>query len=153
MNYKDLSIGKELVIGFSTILLVSFVIGLVATLQIQEIINEKNNSVNLALGVTDQGVKTVEVGRILVAQSGEVIEILAENVEETAQAFIQISSSNQQQMTGTNQIILALENIKLASEQNETDIRQTQIAAHDLNALDNKLKEIIENLNFNGGNL
>lgn len=144
MNYKDLSIGKELVIGFSTILLVSFVIGLVATLQIQEIINEKNNSVNLALGVTDQGVKTVEVGRILVAQSGEVIEILAENVEETAQAFIQISSSNQQQMTGTNQIILALENIKLASEQNETDIRQTQIAAHDLNALDNKLKEIIE---------
>jgi len=115
-----------------------------ATIQVKEILNEINKSVNQAVGVTEQGIRTVEEGRKLVAQSGEVIELLSENVEEAAEASIQISSSNQQQMAGMDQIVPAMENIKLASEQNVTGMKQAQIAAHDLNILGQNLKEIIE---------
>ena len=115
-----------------------------ATAQVKEILNEINKSVNQAVGVTEQGSRTVEEGRRLVAFSGEVIEILSENVEEASQAAIQISSSNQQQMAGMEQIVPAMENIKVASQQNVTGIKQAQIAAHDLNTLGQKLKEISE---------
>ncbi len=115
-----------------------------ATIQVKEILNEINKSVNQAVGVTELGSKTVEEGRNLVAQSGEVIEILSENVEETAQSAIQISSSNQQQMAGMEQIVPAMENIKQASQQNVSGIKQAQSAAHDLNKLGENLKEIIE---------
>jgi methyl-accepting chemotaxis protein len=43
-----------------------------------------------------------------------------------------------------DQIVPAMENIKLASEQNVTGMKQAQIAAHDLNILGQNLKEIIE---------
>lgn len=114
-----------------------------ATAQVKEIINEINKSVNQAVGVSEKGIKTVEEGRKLVALCGDVIEILAENVEDTAQASIQISSSNQQQMAGMEQIGPAMENIKLASEQNVAGIKQAQQAAHDLNSLGLNLKDII----------
>lgn len=119
-----------------------------ATAQIKEILNEINKSVNQAVAVTGLGAKTVEEGRNLVAQSGEVIEILSENVEETAESSIQISSSNQQQMAGMEQIVPAMENIKQASEQNVTGIKQAQAAAHDLNNLGQNLKEVIEKFNL-----
>ena len=119
-----------------------------ATIQVKEILNEINKSVNQAVGVTEQGSRTVNEGRILVAQSGEVIELLAGNVEETAQASLQISSSNQQQMSGMEQIVPAMTNIKLASEQNVAGIKQAQAAAHDLNKLGQSLKEIIEKFNL-----
>lgn len=119
-----------------------------ATVQVKEIINEINKSVNQAVGVTDQGTKTVEEGRKLVAMSGEVIELLAENVEETAQASIQISSSNQQQMAGMDQIVPAMGNIKLASEQNVAGIRQAQQAVLSLNTLGHNLRAIIDKFNL-----
>ena len=115
-----------------------------ATAQVKEILNEINKSVNQAVGVTEQGTRTVEDGRNLVAQSGEVIEILSENVEESSKASIQISSSNQQQMAGMEQIVPAMENIKIASQQNVLGIKQAQAAAHDLNTLGQNLKVIIE---------
>lgn len=119
-----------------------------ATAQVKEILNEINKSVNQAVGVTGQGIKTVEEGRFLVDQSNNVLELLSENVEETAQVSIQISSSNQQQMAGMEQIVPAMENIKQASQQNVIGIKQAQSAAHDLNKLGQNLKEIIEQFNL-----
>lgn len=115
-----------------------------STAQIKDILNEINKSVNQAVGVTEEGNRTVDEGIRLVNQSGEVIEILSENVEETTQASLQILSSNQQQMAGMDQIVPAMENIKQASEQNVTGMKQTQSAANDLNNLGQKLKEIVE---------
>jgi methyl-accepting chemotaxis protein len=46
------------------------------------------------------------------------------------------------------QIVPAMENIKQASEQNVSGIKQTQIAAHNLNELGQKLKEVIERFNL-----
>lgn len=119
-----------------------------ATIQVKEILNEINKSVDHTVGVTKEGTKTVSEGRMLVAQSREVIELLSENVEETAQASLQISSSNQQQMSGMEQIVPAMGNIKLASEQNVAGIKQAQAAAHDLNNLGHNLMGIIEKFNL-----
>jgi len=114
-----------------------------ATKQVKDILNDVNKSVIQAVGVTEQASRTVENGLKLVQQSGEVIDMLAENVENTANASIQISSSSHQQMAGMDQIVPAMENIKNASEQNLRGIQQVQSVSHDINQLGNALKNII----------
>jgi methyl-accepting chemotaxis protein len=51
-------------------------------------------------------------------------------------------------MAGMDQIVPAMENIKQASEQNVTGVRQTQTAAHNLNELGQNLKTVIEKFKF-----
>jgi methyl-accepting chemotaxis protein len=48
-----------------------------ATLQVKEILNEVNKSVNNAVEATDDAAKRVDAGKVLVMQSGEVIEMLS----------------------------------------------------------------------------
>lgn len=119
-----------------------------ATLQVKEILNEINKSVNQAVGVTEQGARTVDNGLNLVKQSGEVIDILSDNVEDAAEASIQISSSTQQQMAGMDQIVPAMENIKKASEQNTTGIKHTQTIAQNIHQLGQSLKKVIIKYNL-----
>jgi len=119
-----------------------------ATIQVKEILNEINKSVNQAVGVTEQGARTVDNGLNLVKQSGEVIDILSDNVEEAAEASIQISSSTQQQMAGMDQIVPAMENIKKASEQNTTGIKHTQTIAQNIHQLGQSLKKVIIKYNL-----
>lgn len=118
-----------------------------ATQQVKEILNEIEKFVNETEGVTEESKKTVEIGKSLAIQSGEVIDILAGNIEETANAAMQISSSNHQQMAGMDQIVPAMENIKKASELNVSGIRQAQNATSEVNKLGKSLKKII--LKFN----
>lgn len=118
-----------------------------ATQQVKEILNEIEKSVNETVGVTEESKKIVDTGKKLTIQSGEIIDILAENIEETANAAMQISSSNHQQMAGMDQIVPAMENIKKASELNLSGIRQTQNATSEVNKLGKSLKKIL--LKFN----
>ncbi len=100
------------------------------------------------MGVTEESKKTVESGKELVMQSGEIMEILTSNIDETRDAAIQISSSNHQQMAGMDQIVPAMENIKKASEQNAAAIRQSQNATKELHSLGLSLKKIIIKFNL-----
>jgi methyl-accepting chemotaxis protein len=119
-----------------------------ATIQIKEILNEIQKSVNLSVDVTEKGSSTVAEGILLVTKSGNVIGALAEHVEAAVQISVQISSSSQQQMAGMEQVVPAMENIKQASEQNVAGIRQAQGAATDLNLLGQKIHGIIEKYNL-----
>lgn len=119
-----------------------------ATQQVKEILNEINKSVNSTVGVTDQGAKSVEEGIHRVKESGEVIDILADNVEDAVEAAIQISSSTRQQMAGMDQIVPAMENIKRASEQNVTGINHTQDTAQQIHLLGRNLKTILIKYNL-----
>jgi methyl-accepting chemotaxis protein len=119
-----------------------------ATIQIKEILNEIQKSVNLSVDVTEKGSSTVAEGIQLVTKSGDVIAVLAEHVEAAVQISVQISSSSQQQMAGMEQVVPAMENIRQASEQNVSGIRQAQGAATDLNLLGQKIQEIIEKYNL-----
>ncbi len=119
-----------------------------ATVQVKEMLNDMQRSVNKAVEAIGNGTKAVDEGTRLVAESGSVIDILADNIEDALQSALQISSSSQQQMAGMEQIVPAMGNIKLASEQNVAGIRQTKITANDLNDLSVKLKEIISRFNL-----
>ena len=70
--------------------------------------------------------------------------MLAESIEEAAQAALQIAASSQQQMVGMNQVALAMENIKQASTQNMAGTKQAETAAHDLHEIGFKLKQMVE---------
>ncbi|PKP05566.1 MAG: chemotaxis protein [Bacteroidetes bacterium HGW-Bacteroidetes-5] len=119
-----------------------------ATLQVKEILNEVNKSVNNAVEATDDAAKRVEAGKSLVMQSGEVIEMLAENIEEAGEVSLQISSSNHQQMAGMDQIVPAMENIKKASEQNVAGMQKAQSATHEIHTLGQTLKRILIKYNL-----
>ena len=103
---------------------------------------------NLTVIATEHGSKAVESGNRLALRSGEIIEILADTVNDAVKSVIQISASSQQQMAGMDQIVPAMENIKQASEQNVIGTRQTQTAAHNLNQLGNNLKDVMEKYKF-----
>ncbi|MDP4289768.1 MAG: methyl-accepting chemotaxis protein [Bacteroidota bacterium] len=115
-----------------------------AASQIKETLNVIQKSMNHAVAATEEGVKAVESGRILAEKSGEVIQVLSQNVNEAAESAMLISSSSQQQMAGMNQIVPAIENIRQASEQNVIGTKQTQTAAKNLNELSQNLQKITE---------
>ncbi|MHC1781079.1 MAG: methyl-accepting chemotaxis protein [Bacteroidales bacterium] len=119
-----------------------------ATIQVKEILNEVNKSVHKAVEATEDATKTVDTGKELVTQSGEVIEILSDNIEEAGEVSLQISSSNHQQMAGMDQIVPAMENIKKASEQNVSGMQKAQKATHEIHNLGQSLKRILIKYNL-----
>ena len=78
------------------------------------------------------------------ADAGEAIRQLADSITEAAQAATQIAASSQQQLVGTDQVAMAMENIKQASAQNVAGTKQAEIAAHSLHDLGQKLKQLVE---------
>lgn len=115
-----------------------------STAQVKEILNEIQKSVQQTADVIRQGNTTVEEGVRLVNEDREIVDLLTETVREAMQASIQISSSSQQQMAGMDQIVPAMSNIKSASEQNVTGIRQTQDALRSLSEIGLNLQQIID---------
>ncbi|MDA8325397.1 MAG: methyl-accepting chemotaxis protein, partial [Nitrospiraceae bacterium] len=111
-----------------------------ATAQVRAILNDIQKATSAAVLATEQGSKTVEEGVKQSGQAGEAIKALAGNIAEAAQAATQIAASSQQQLVGMEQVISAMNSVKLASEQNVTGTKQTEAAAHALNELGQKLK-------------
>lgn len=115
-----------------------------STAQVKEILNEIQKSTEQAVDVMKQGAMSVNEGSKLVVEDRKVVELLTETVEEAMQASVQISASSQQQMAGMDQIVPAMENIKFASDQNASGMRNTQKAANNLNSLSENLRMILD---------
>jgi len=113
-----------------------------ATAQVRTILSDIQKATTAAVMATEQGSKAVEAGVTQTAEAGEAIRLLADSVTEAAQAATQISASSQQQLVGTDQVALAMENIKQASAQNVAGTRQTETAARNLHELGQKLKQL-----------
>lgn len=115
-----------------------------ATGQVRAILGDIQKATSAAVMSTEQGTKAVESGAQLSMEAGESIRVLAESVAEFSQAATQIAASSQQQSVGTDQIALAMENIKQATAQNVAGTKQAEQAAQVLNALGGRLKSMIE---------
>ena len=76
-------------------------------------------------------------------EAGEAIRALAESIAEATQAATQIAASSQQQLVGMDQVALAMGNIKQASTQNAVSTKQAELAAQSLQALGQKLKQLV----------
>ena len=115
-----------------------------ATAQVRTILGDIQKATSGAVLATEQGSKAVETGVKQSAQTGESIRVLADSIVEAAQAAAQIAASSQQQLTGMEQVILAVSNIKQAMEQNVAGAKQTEKAAQNLHELGQKLKQLVE---------
>ncbi len=114
-----------------------------ATEQVRTILGDIQKATGKSVLATEQVSKAVEAGVKQTAESGESIWKLAESISEAAQAAEQIAVSNQQQLTGIEQVAIAMENINQATHQNVLGTKQAEQAAHTLNELGQKLKEIV----------
>ena len=115
-----------------------------ATAQVRTILNDIQKATTAAVLATEQGSKAVEAGVKQSTEAGEAIRSLADSITEAAQAATQIAASSQQQLVGTDQVALAMENIKQASMQNVAGTKQAETAAHSLHELGQKLKRMVE---------
>jgi methyl-accepting chemotaxis protein len=114
-----------------------------ATAQVRAILSDIQKAINAAVLTTEQGSKAVEGGMQQSTQAGEAIRVLTENIAEATQAATQIAASSQQQLVGMDQVALAMGNIKQASTQNAVSTKQAELAAQSLQALGQKLKQLV----------
>jgi methyl-accepting chemotaxis protein len=115
-----------------------------ATNQVRTILNEIQKATGAAVMATEQGSKAVEAGVRQFGTANQSIQGLAGSVSEAAQAATQIAASSQQQLVGVDQVASAMESIKQASTQNVASAKQLEVSAHNLNALGQKLKDLVE---------
>jgi PAS domain S-box-containing protein len=114
-----------------------------ATGQVRAILNDIQKATGASVLATEQVSKAVDGSVNQAAESGEAIRKLADSIEESARAATQIAASNQQQFIGMDQIVQAMETIRQAFQQNVAGTKQAEQAAHNLNELGEKLKEMV----------
>ena len=115
-----------------------------STTAVRKILNDIQKAVSQAVMVTEQGSKAVESGMKQSARTGEAIAALADSIIEAADAATQIAVSSKQQLTGMDQVALAMENIRQASSQNVSGSKQAETAMRDLQKLGENLKRLVE---------
>ena len=115
-----------------------------ATTQVRTILNDIQKAMSTAVMATEQGSKAVDAGVKQSEEAGQAIRMLTESIAESAQAATQIAASSQQQLVGMDQVAVAMENIKQASEQNVAGTRQAETAAQNLRDLGQTLKQLVE---------
>lgn len=107
----------------------------VATAKIGSILGEIQQSTGSAVMAAERGGKAVAEGMELAVMAGISIGKLAESVENASTVVEQIGASSKQQLTGMDQLVDAMDNIKSASDQNADGTRQLQNAALQLRTL------------------
>lgn len=114
-----------------------------STKEIRAILGSIQKATSAAVLSTETGSKTVDAGVKKVTQTGEVIETLAESIEETAQLSTQIATSASEQQVGMQQITAAMENLKQAGLQNAEGSRQLEEAIADLKDMGKSLEGMV----------
>ncbi|MBP9124076.1 MAG: HAMP domain-containing protein, partial [Ignavibacteriaceae bacterium] len=97
-----------------------------STSQVRLILQDIQNFVNSAVLSTEQASKALEDGIATSNQTGIVITELVKSIELSYDASLQITSSNQQQQIGMDQIAAAMENIRTASSHNANSTREVE---------------------------
>ena len=106
-----------------------------ATAQVKSILSEIQKATNTTVMATEEGTKGVEKGVQLAAQARESIEQLGTVINESAQIAVQMMAGGQQQLTGIEQIALAMQNINQVTVQSLASTRQAEKSAQNLNDL------------------
>jgi methyl-accepting chemotaxis protein len=97
---------------------------------------------------TEEGVKGVDHGVRLAAQSHQVIDELSNVIVEATQSSMQMAAGGQQQLTGIEQLALAMQSIHQATLQSLASTRQAEKAAQNLNDLASQLAAAIARYNL-----
>jgi methyl-accepting chemotaxis protein len=76
--------------------------------------------------------------------------MLAKSMADAAQAVAQIAASSQQQSLGMDQVVVAVESIKEASNQNVTSMNQVETGMQHLFELGQRLQQLVGRYKVNG---
>jgi len=115
-----------------------------ATGQVRTILTDIQKATAAAALTTEQAAKAVEAGMAMASEAGKSIVSLASNVSDAAQTATQIATSSHEQLRGLEDIALAMEQIGTASRQNVDQAKQLETAARSLDALGQRLRELVE---------
>lgn len=115
-----------------------------ATVQVRAILSEIRRGVAAAVAAAEQGLQGTAAGDLLTERAGESIRLLAERVEESAQAAGEIAAAAGRQLTGMEQIALAMMSMRGVAEQGRAGTQQSERAAAELNELAGQLRVIVE---------
>lgn len=110
-----------------------------STNEIRNLLTEIQKATFNAVNITQKSKESVENGVLQSKETGNVIQALNENIEDSSRLTTQIVASIKQQVIGIEQITDAMENVKTAIEQNKE-------GAVDLKSATESLKELGENL-------
>lgn len=121
-----------------------------ATSQVRAILNDIQKAISGAVMATEQGSKAVDAGVMQSHQAGDSIKTMSEAVSESALATTQIVASTNEQVVGIDQVALAMDNIKRASEQIAASIRHAESSSMNLHELGIRLKQVIGRFKIQG---
>jgi len=114
-----------------------------ATTQVKTILSEIQRATNATVMATEEGTKRVDVGVGLAAQTRKALEQLSGVINESAQAATQMMAGGRQQVSGIEQIALAMRNINQATVQSLASTRQAEKSAQSLNELAQSLSQTV----------
>ncbi|HYM12728.1 MAG TPA: CHASE3 domain-containing protein [Bryobacterales bacterium] len=114
-----------------------------ATVQVRSILGDIQKGINSSVMLTEEAVKRAESGKQQADVADRTIRQLAENIQQSLQAFQQIAAGANQQQIGFDQVMQAVRNIGQASGQTADSTRQLEKAAAGLNALADQLRKVV----------
>lgn len=115
-----------------------------ATAQVRGILEQTQKGINTSVMLTEEALKRVETGRERTNVSEQVIRQMANNIQESVQAFQQIVGATNQQQIGLEQVTQALHEIRQASQQTAATTSQLEKAAVELTRLGEQLSKTLE---------
>jgi methyl-accepting chemotaxis protein len=115
----------------------------VATNQVRTILNEIQKATGAAVMATERGAKAVEAGLALSSQAGEAIAALARNVGESVLSATQIAASSRQQMAGMDQLVDAMDSIRIGTQNNAAGARQLEESSRNLADLGETISALV----------
>ncbi len=115
-----------------------------STEQIRRILNDIQKAISGAVMATEQGGKTVEIGVQQSAETETAIQTIGQGATGTVQAAAQILASTNEQVAGLNQVAIAMDNIRGASDQIVISMRQAEEATASLNQMSNRMWDLVE---------
>ncbi len=116
-----------------------------ATTQVRGILTDIRKATGAAVMAAEQGGNAVADGVRKAEAAGESIGALARSAAAAADSAVQIAATGRQQSVGMDQVAQAMENIKQVSERIAAGTEEAQNAAHNLHAVGQKLKALVEN--------
>lgn len=104
-----------------------------ATDQVRTNLGEIQQGINASVMLTEEAAKRVAAGRQQTGASERTIRNMAENLQDSVQAFQQIVAATNQHQIGLEQVMQALDSIRQAATQTATATRHLEHASADLN--------------------
>ena len=115
-----------------------------ATVPVRVILGDIQKGINSSVMLTEEAVKRVDTGKQQADVANRTIRTMADNIQQSVQAFQQIVAGSNQQQIGFTQVVQAVRDIGQASQQTAASTQQLEKAALNLTALSQQLQKAVE---------